>query len=185
MCHLTDTLEPILGGSSSPSWHTIQYSSNSGTFHAVSWEPSSLTTILSDSSQTPAMLPILPVLTHQDHPLPEVPPFSVSVSTCFTCFTRFPSIFPGRLGRTEKVVAPVSSVPGPRRCKHLWNGFEPVRDNSLCSLRKPCTLPYCSTHAPLIISSAFFFPPPLREGGRVYFYICVSTVCPSDRHGIP
>lgn len=56
----------------------------------------------------------------------------------------------------------------------------------LCSLRKPYTWPYCSTHAPLIISSAFFSSPPVRGGeGRVYIsHICVSPACPSDRHGI-
>lgn len=39
-------------------------------------------------SQTPAMLQVLPVLPNQDEFLcRRFPPFSVSVSTCFTCFT--------------------------------------------------------------------------------------------------
>lgn len=96
MCHLTDTLSsgpmgllPFPGTPYIPAkfWY-FPYAVSCGTL--LPSPPSCQT-----PSQTPAMLPILPVLTHQDKFLCQrFPPFSVSVSTCFTCFTRFPSIFP-------------------------------------------------------------------------------------------
>lgn len=78
--------------------------------------------------------------------------------------------------RTEKVVAPVSSVPGPRRCKHLWNGFEPVRDTPLFSqeslyfalLQHTCTIDY--------IISFFLFPSIEGRGGESISLISVSLL---------
>lgn len=80
--------------------------------------------------------------------------------------------------RIVKVVAPVSSVPGPRRCKYLWNGFEPVIGAPLFSqetlyfalLQHTCTLDY--------IVSFFLFPSSERRGGKSIYlsFLCLSCL---------
>ena len=96
MCHLTDTLSsgpigllPFPGTPYIPAkfWYFLCAVSRATLLPS----PPSCQT----PSQTPAMLQVLPVLPNQDKFLCcRFLPFSVSVSTCFTCFTRFPSIFP-------------------------------------------------------------------------------------------